>query len=711
MALIIFLALLGSIGLDAAGLGIPIIRALISFIYLSFIPGITILRILRLNEIGKIETIVYSVGLSLATLMFIGAFINTLYPSLGISRPISIIPLVITIGIIQLILCVLCYIRNKDHNVSIFIISKHSISSPVVFLCLIPFLAIFGTYFVNFYHNESIVMILIFLIAIVAIFVGFDVFIPKKLYPLAIFMIAVSLMFHNSLITMYIWGWDVQYERQLADLVRISGIWDSALPTNSNGMLSIIMLAPIYSIISNISSIWVFKIIYPVLFSFVPLCLYRIYQNETDDNTSFISCFFFMSIYTFFAEMFQLGRQEIAEIFFALLILLMVEKDIDKVSRSILLIIFGFSLSVSHYGLSYIFMASLIAVWAILYSLENTKLHSILNKFLVSTKTRDCLTTNLRYLTTKNRKISSTFVLLFITFTLTWYLSISNSSAFESLARICNQVVGSISSDFLDPEASQGLKLITAQPLPGLLHEINRILNYLNQIFIVIGGLVILFKNQEMKLKKEFVVFSIINLGICIAGVFVPYFASQINMSRLYQITLFFLAPVCIIGGIAVVKLFIKVFKVSQKDRYLQLPIKILSIYFAVFLAYQTGLIFQVTEGRSGSLSLDSSIDYPSFNDRDVSGALWLNDVRGNKYTYADSNRRLLLVGYLWDRLSSTPAKASYIYLGTFNSKNNSLTKSIRLRANTETSNENYSPLIIGRNKVYTNGGALVYYL
>ena len=48
------LALWGVIGLDAMGIQIPIIRQLIGFIYLTFVPGILILRILKLHNLGNI---------------------------------------------------------------------------------------------------------------------------------------------------------------------------------------------------------------------------------------------------------------------------------------------------------------------------------------------------------------------------------------------------------------------------------------------------------------------------------------------------------------------------------------------------------------------------------------------------------------------------------------------------------------------------------
>ena len=74
VVLAIQFALWAVIGLDAVGLQIPILRQFIGFIYLTFIPGILILCVLKLHKLGNIETLLYTVGLSLASLMFTGFF-------------------------------------------------------------------------------------------------------------------------------------------------------------------------------------------------------------------------------------------------------------------------------------------------------------------------------------------------------------------------------------------------------------------------------------------------------------------------------------------------------------------------------------------------------------------------------------------------------------------------------------------------------------
>ena len=108
--------LLGLVGLGAAGIEVPFIRQVVGFVYLTFIPGIVILRLLRIHGQSTIVTLLYAVGLSIAFLMFLGLLINFALPLVGISEPLSCLPLVITTSVIVLALCALSYWRDRDFS-------------------------------------------------------------------------------------------------------------------------------------------------------------------------------------------------------------------------------------------------------------------------------------------------------------------------------------------------------------------------------------------------------------------------------------------------------------------------------------------------------------------------------------------------------------------------------------------------------------------
>ena len=720
VVLAVQLAVWGAIGLDATGLQIPILRQFIGFIYLTFIPGIIILRILKLHKLSNIETLLYTVGLSIATLMFTGLFMNTVYPLVGISGPISLVPLIITISMLVLALCILSYVRDKDFSDPSFIDIKNVLSPPALFLCLIPFLAILGTYLVNFYQNNIILIFLLVIIALIVILIGFDKFIPKNLYPLAVFLIAISLLYHKSLISMYLWGCDIHLEHYLCNLVMWNSCWDSTIPLTYNAMLSIVMLTPIYSIISNMGLTWVFKIIYPLLFSLVPLGLYRVFQKQTNDKIAFLSCFFFISQFTFYGEMLQLARQQIAELFLVLLILLMIDKNMNKITRSSLFIVFGISLAVSHYGLSYTYMFCLISAWLILVLMDSPAIEKFGDDFhsKFSRYKREKLVGNLKSSKIEDRTISSTFVLLFIAFTLTWYMYVSSSSTFNAIVGIGDHIASSIFTDFLNPEAAQGLDLILKKTVSPL-HDVTKYLHLISQFFIFVGVLTLMLNRKGMKFEREYEAFYLANFMLCFAAIALPYFASSLNVSRLYQITLIFLAPICIIGGITVFKMMHKVVKASWTDKRVRNSLKVLSVFFVIIFLFNSGFVYEVAKddnSTSISLNMNSTMDYPRFNDQEVLGAKWWYSVKGNDPVYADGNRCLLLGGFKWGQMRRLPRDAnqipedSYIYFGTWNVVEERALVWYKIGTLSTREYINSSDIVDGRSRIYNNGGAQIYY-
>ena len=709
-------AIWGVIGLDDIGLQIPILGQLIGFIYLTFIPGIIILRILKLHNLGNIETLLYTVGLSIATLMFIGLFMNTVYPLFGISGPISITPLIITISVVVLVMCVLSYIRDKDFADPSFIDTGRILSPPALFLYVIPFLSIFGTYLVNFHHSNILLMFLIVILALIVLLIAFDKFIPNNLYPLAVFVIAISLLYHSSLISMYIWGWDSYTELYLTNLVKMNSIWDSTIYGDCNAMLSLVMLVPIYSIISHMSITWVFKIIYPLLFSLVPLGLYRVFQKQTDDKIAFLSCFFFVSIFTFYVEILQLARQQIAELFLVLLILLMIDKNMDKIKRSFLFIVFGVSLIISHYGLSYIYMFCLISAWLILVFMDSTPMQKVGDNFNSKFGRSEKKPAENPVPSKVDRTISSTFVLLFITFTLTWYIYVSSSSAFMSIVHIGDHIASSIFTDFLNPEAAEGLRIIVTKTV-SLLHTVPKYLHLTTQFFISVGVLTLLLKRSEMKFEKEYAAFAVVSVAICFATIAVPHFASSFATTRLYHITLFFLAPFCVIGGITVFRMVHRVVKTSWTDQHVKSSLKVLSLFLAIILLFNSGWIYEVAKDNPTSIALNSTIDYPRFNHQEVLGAGWLYDVKNSNKIYADRYRSFLINSFEMGQSRTIPVDIDkiqedfYIYFGSLTiEKKKIMVVDVKSARRVTRRYINSSLIVDGRNQIYNNGGAEVYY-
>lgn len=261
-AMAIALLVMGYLNISA-----PLVRQLILLVYLTFIPGALLFETLRLEVPGFVERLGCYVGLSVAIMMFVGLFANTVYPLMGVCEPISLMPLAITFIALTFTLSIAVYLKDNEAGESN--IRTLKLSLPALFLLMLPFLAIIGAYLIN-YHSDHTFLIIVFPLAgLVPLLIAIDI-IDEELYPLAIFSISLFLLYHTSLFSPHVGVWDINLEYYFANRVIANGWWDPEL-YGAVSMPAIVMLVLIYTIFCNIDVAWVFEIIYSFIFSSVPL--------------------------------------------------------------------------------------------------------------------------------------------------------------------------------------------------------------------------------------------------------------------------------------------------------------------------------------------------------------------------------------------------------------------------------------------------------
>lgn len=696
------------IGLDLSGvIANSYIRGFIGTIYLVFIPGLVILRAIRLHNLSSIETLLYAVGLSIAFLMFIGFFINLVYPLFGIYRPISLIPMITTISIILAVLCIICYITDRDFSESSYIEIGDLLTAPALVLYLLPILAIVGVHIDNFYNTSIPLMLLIILIAFIAILIAFNRFIPRRLYPLAVITISLALLYSKCLVSPYLVGTpDIQYECYLCQLVTSNSYWDFTFITStSNTMLSVTILPAIYSILTGMSEMWVFKLVYPTIFSIVPLGLFYALHKQIDERTAFLSTFFFMSLHVFLSTIVGLAKQMIAAIFLILLILLMVSERVQPLKRVALFIIFSASMIVSHYGTSYIFMILLPIV------------------FLLSLLFREVKTTTV------------TYILLYLVMLFSWYIYVSNAVTFEAVVRIGGHIYDSIYTDFF-AENTRDLTLLHwlgFAPARSIWREIGYRTYQITQFFILVGVIKSILKPKEVNLHPAYRMYAYSNMFLLFLVVILP-FATNISTSRLYHLTLFFLSPFCIVGGETIFKFILRPSKLIQDLLYRNTTGVLVLIVFIPYLLFSTGFIFEVVNDTPFSISLGlermKKSDDPSvivaFNheyvwEQDAVSAKWLGRHRDkNTSVYRDYEASTILFAYGMISNQCTlsrgvPIKSvenDYIYLRYMNVVNGLMIEPLPVYRsgvyNRYNTTEIYH-LFDGKGRIYDNGGAEIY--
>jgi uncharacterized membrane protein len=510
---------------------------------------------------------------------------------------------------------------------------------------------------------------------------------------------------------MYIVGWDVHGEYHIAKLVENSAHWNPTIPNNANAMLSTVILPVVYSKLLNMELTWVFKIVFPFLFSLVPLGLYEVFRRQTNEKIAFLSVFFFMSIPASYFTIVSLPRQIIAMIFVTLLLLLVTDKKMDEGRKKLLSVIFGASLIMSHYGTSYVFMIILITVFLI-----GAVIHSDIG----------------------HKSTSLTFILFFTVYALTWYMYTSSSSNLNTIVLFGEHIWKFIFTELLNPQTRDFFWIIAGYR-QSLTYRIAVILHLVTQFFIMVGFLELLLRYKQKKSFDEISIFSLAAFGIIVMCFIIPFFSRGLNIDRIYLIVLMILAPLCPIGFKCFLMAFNKFWRTTkwrEEAQVIQISFRLFSVFLVIFLLFNCGFINELVKDhpRSSPLSTESVKVYGDIDDKasfyvkytmeqDVFSAKWLSRSRAEHIKiYADLISCDHVLGsygmipfYILPEQQSyyplplnVPKEESYIYLRYFNVVEHSQYRSEPGPITSEPIKiENFSN---GSNKIYTNGWSEIYY-
>ena len=520
---------------------IPYIRQVCGFIYLSYVPGIIILKIFKTKMPHPMLTHLYAIGFSVASTMGIAYLVNQLFPFLGIFRPISPTNLIITMNAFISALCIICFLHNRD-NVC------HQPNEPIknlkvtLLLLIMPLITIIGVYSVNYWRNNIILLVLLIALSLILFLVSFTSYIPQTLYPLAIWTAALSLIWHTTLISPYLLINDVLGEYVAAGLTSNQGLWVTNEAGAYNSVLSVALLPSVYSNVCNLDLVWYFKIISPLLYSFTSVCAYFIFLRVLKKpKAAFLTAVLFISMLPFFVQIPLISKQSICELFLGLFLLASTIKQSESpLFRKTSIIVFALCIIVSHYGTSYILLFGLLFLAVIRFLLDHG--NTVIDKIDLRKKRVN----NLSYCKNfgLNLNLSIFIVVLFIVFTIAWYVFSVKPVIFNVVVNIGESIANTIMLDFLNTEGSRGMYMITREESSPI-RFITKIVYLFTQLLIFIGVSYTILSNQRQKSNVDYVVLSSYFLLVLVAAIAVSGFAVM-DPRRLYHLSLFLLAPFCI---------------------------------------------------------------------------------------------------------------------------------------------------------------------
>ena len=724
------------------------LRAIFSFIFLISIPGLLIMLMLKVRKIGFWEYFVYTIGLSIAFLIFGGLAINGILPWLHITdKPLSLIPLLISFDIFLSLLGLTAYKRNKDISLKIKLpkldwLNRILFIIPMIFLLL----SILGAITLN--NGGPNYLTVIMLGGIVLYILGVVLFrkiLDQNIYPWAIFMISLSLLLMYSLRSWHIIGWDINLEYKIFRLTESNYLWSLTNINNDyNACLSITILPTILHKFLNINSEYIFKLLYPLLFTEVPLTIYLFSKHYTKNIVAFLASFFFIIQPTFYETMPALARQEVAFIYFSLFLFALFTNNIRFSIKNILVLLFGATMIVSHYSTSYIALALIIFTY-IFRKIFN--INSNLNK-------QKILQNN------PNHKIRLSIILILIIFTFIWNTQLTNSS--HSLIETIHYTLMNINKTFTEEMKSTSLKSLffysdssyTNDQLNSFIenyipwyleaNNIKPILNnekytltikprtsfdtrnifatqfvkyiYLLAKFIIALSLLLgfiylvyIFKKDGTKVDLEYIYLSSIGVFLILLILVLPYLSIAYNFERLLQQNLIFLSLIIVFG----IQL---LFKYLGKIKYI-----IISIVFIIYFIYLSGVLAPILGGENSLFLLNNGIEYDSYytHNIEIQAIVWLDKYSDSKNNlYADRFAELKIDAYSKKNYRIIPYiipdvinRSGYIYTSYTNIMEEIASIDERQYFMKGVAFTNYPFDFINNNKslIYNNGGAKIY--
>lgn len=532
---------------------VPFLRQWGVFCFFTMAPGLLLLIILKLNTLSFIKRVFLSVGISVSFLMLFGIFINFVYHSLGYPSPLSTISLALSFGGATLILGVIARLRNPGGfavSVPRFSLGTSGKAALVV-PAFLPLMSIWGLYLIDTTGNNVVLMA--FMVIIPLYVIGVTIFrksIPSRVYPLALFLIGLSVLLLYALRSEHLIGIDIHKEFYLFQLVSNSGYWqifpetELAIKGTFNACLSVTLLPVIYNSLTNMGGEYVFRIIPIAIFSAIPLIIYTIAKSYMGSFPAFLASFLFISQIAFIQGE-PNSRTIIAILYFALTVFVILDRDMVKRNKTFLFIIFTVSMIISHYTTTYIFVFLICFTW--------------LGELILRLSRRSNLGNQYPPYFGSSNFLALVFALLFLFF---WYGIVAPAPLQEgiiffmrSLSNIKSILLSVGQSDSGVAVLGVGLR---GREFPLWMHVI---VSWFFTVFIGIGVLWVLWSLIRRKESEEFVNFQstqlLMALGCLVTlviSVLLPYAMQRYDMTRVYFMTMVLLVVFFIIGGRAIEK-------------------------------------------------------------------------------------------------------------------------------------------------------------
>jgi uncharacterized membrane protein len=399
----------------------------------------------------------------------------------------------------------------------------------------------------------------------VLIFIGLNK-IKASDYGIWIYGLGLAMLWQTSMLGRYVVGSDIHGELW-ASTVALQNGWNPLWREANNTSIVVGLIVPWISRLTALNLIMVYKLVLPAIFALAPLILFWAFRKQMPVKGAFFAAMFFIIMPVFTLEITAIGKSMVAEVFLALMVYSLVTPwrlkwKVPAVLGSVIMAMF------CHYTVGIMAIGYLLGIlifrsvtspmkfWKVWQSskfphwaLALCFAAALFIGFIYYDTVGD------GYIVGMVKHIGNTYkILAQRLFDKVGMLGIVSPSSSLSPPPLPSSPLPSAPSVRLYPsyletqpllvQAGIGLDFVKS----SLLGKIFRIVQYATEFLIVVGFFNVLIAWKRYKFTSEFMAGIATSFVLLLFCIFIPAFASLINMTRDYHMSLFFLAPMFVLG-------------------------------------------------------------------------------------------------------------------------------------------------------------------
>lgn len=327
------------------------------------VPGYVLIQALGLRRMfgSPFKKLAFMMVLGVLWNMVIGLVAATLLPRLGIDRPLENQTLLPVYGIGMAVIALVAVVRRRvPMPVHRFRPTNRAVFLWVITIAL-PFCSVIGASLLDRGQGNLVTVFTLSAAALLLVVAAWQHrHLPHSLLPAVLFSVSLAALFSYTLRSSFLFGWDIQQEFKMFLQTQTTATWTIGQVHNPyDAMLSLTILPTVISNVANVSGLMVFKVLFPLLFSFVPVLLYYVYRLWAKRWLAFTAAAIFIAQFYYFQEFAALARQQIAFLFFAALLYVLMQRRAGGHRRVVLAVLMIAGLVVSHYSTTYMSIALL----------------------------------------------------------------------------------------------------------------------------------------------------------------------------------------------------------------------------------------------------------------------------------------------------------------------------------------------------------------